>query len=294
MNSTVYSKNKRVALVSPVLFVAILAFSWSAAAQRTINVNTIADEYDVSPNANCSLREAIETANTTAGTPTDIGGCTMSGTTGDITINVPDGAYTLSIAGTEEDANATGDLDILVSLSIVGASMGGCIVDANDIDRVFHLHGTGNVDFANITVTGGQPENAYSGAGAGIYSETSGALTLSYVNVTDNHIQEFGGYGGGLFLDNYTSAGTTISNSLFTQNSTVGGGGGISSMDTTLIRIEDSLIDNNTADWGGGGIYVNGTPLEVIDSTVSNNNLSLVGMTHGGGVNLEYSGDVTF
>ncbi|MCJ7708939.1 MAG: CSLREA domain-containing protein, partial [Anaerolineales bacterium] len=69
-------------------------------------VNTTADTNDGVCNvADCSLREAVRNANACPGWQT---------------ITLPAGAYTLSIAGAEEDAAATGDLDITDDVTIVG------------------------------------------------------------------------------------------------------------------------------------------------------------------------------
>ena len=88
-----------------------------AAEAATIIVNTTADAVDANPGdgvcddgtGNCTLRAAIMEANALAGADT---------------ITVPAGTYTLAIAGTDEDAGATGDLDITDDLTIVGAGAG--------------------------------------------------------------------------------------------------------------------------------------------------------------------------
>ena len=72
-----------------------------------ITVNTTDDELNV--DGDCSLREAIESANTDAAADACFPG------SGPDVIAVPAGTYTLSIAGANEDANATGDLDILTT-----------------------------------------------------------------------------------------------------------------------------------------------------------------------------------
>ncbi|MCA9891129.1 MAG: hypothetical protein KC546_22285, partial [Anaerolineae bacterium] len=55
------------------------------------------------------------------------------------TIHVPAGTYLLTIPGTDEDAAATGDLDITDPLLLVGDGQGETIIDGNDLDRVFHI-----------------------------------------------------------------------------------------------------------------------------------------------------------
>ncbi|HEX2196375.1 MAG TPA: CSLREA domain-containing protein, partial [Actinomycetota bacterium] len=69
-------------------------------------VTKTADTNDGACNADCSLREAVVAANASAGADT---------------ITVPAGTYTMTIAGSGEDAGATGDLDVVGELSIEGA-----------------------------------------------------------------------------------------------------------------------------------------------------------------------------
>ncbi|NIM52595.1 MAG: CSLREA domain-containing protein, partial [Gemmatimonadales bacterium] len=105
----------------------------------TITVNTTDDELNA--DGDCSLREAITAANTDAVVDT----CTAG--SGTDTITVPAGTYTLSIAGTGEDAAATGDLDVTDDLTINGAGADSTIIDGGGIDRVLH------VDPASMGVT---------------------------------------------------------------------------------------------------------------------------------------------
>src|SRR6266496_2154490 len=96
-------------------------------------VTKTTDTNDGTCDADCSLREAIRAANLAPGADT---------------INVPAGTYQLTIAnagGTNEDNNATGDLDVLGSLTIQGAGAGSTIIQAgtttsNGIDKVLALN----------------------------------------------------------------------------------------------------------------------------------------------------------
>src|SRR4051794_1186312 len=77
----------------------------------------------------CSLREAILDAN---------------GFIGDDTIVLPAATITLSIAGQQEDASATGDLDITSNITISGAGAESTFIragttTANGIDRVIQI-----------------------------------------------------------------------------------------------------------------------------------------------------------
>src|SRR3954452_23619892 len=64
-------------------------------------------------NGNISLRSAIQAANARGGSHKII---------------LPNGTFTLSIAGVQEDASATGDLDINRNLTIQGSGAGRTVV----------------------------------------------------------------------------------------------------------------------------------------------------------------------
>ncbi len=71
------------------------------------------------------MREAIIAANNTAGDDTI-----------DCRVDQP---ISLSIEGADEDAAATGDLDITSSLTIQGSGARSTIIDGDGIDRVFKI-----------------------------------------------------------------------------------------------------------------------------------------------------------
>src|SRR5437667_9123302 len=66
--------------------------------------------------AECTLRAAIQETNALAGPDA---------------IQLPDGIYVLAIVGTGEDSAATGDLDVLDSVSIAGDSVSGTTIEAS-------------------------------------------------------------------------------------------------------------------------------------------------------------------
>jgi CSLREA domain-containing protein len=95
-------------------------------------VNTFDDE--INSDGDCSLREAVQAAN--SDNPYDA--CTSG--SGDDTISLPPGTYTLSIIGGGEDNNQQGDLDISGVLTITGTSAATTILQAgtdtfNGFDR---------------------------------------------------------------------------------------------------------------------------------------------------------------
>ena len=77
------------------------------------NVSTTDDELNV--DGDCSLREAIQSANT----DTAVDAC-AAGSGADV-ITLGAGTYVLALAGSDENANATGDLDVTEALTIIGA-----------------------------------------------------------------------------------------------------------------------------------------------------------------------------
>ncbi len=133
-------------------------------ANATINVNTTDDE--LNNDGDCSLREAIRAANT----DTAVDGCDKGN--GSDRINVPFGTYTLSINGQGEDNTATGDLDILDDLTIIGAGMDKTIIDGGGIDRVFHLVDDSSCSYFELTVSDLTIQNGDSpDEGSGILSD---------------------------------------------------------------------------------------------------------------------------
>ena len=100
-------------------------------AGAVITVTTALD--NLSDDGDCTLREAIQSANSDAA----MDACSAG--SGDDLILLPAGSYGLSLAGRSEDENATGDLDIRSSLVISGAGAEVTIIDANGIDRLLHV-----------------------------------------------------------------------------------------------------------------------------------------------------------
>ena len=110
-----------------------------------------------------SLREAITAANSDAGV--------------DDTIILPAGTYTLTIGGVGEGAAATGDLDILDNLTIVGAGADKTIIDASGLnDRVFEVLAGKTFDISGVTITGG---NNFATGGPGGATLNAGTLVVT-------------------------------------------------------------------------------------------------------------------
>ena len=232
----------------------------------TIYVNTEIDELNA--DGDCSLREAIQAANTDSA----VDACEAG--SGADTILLPAGTYTLVLPGGAENANATGDLDILEDLTINGAGADTTTIDGGGIDRVLDIPlGDPTVQLNNLAITDGQWAS-----GGGINSE--GTLTLNYVVVCTNTVTGGGGginnVGGTLTLNDSTVRGNTATNS----NSEGGGIDNDLGATTTLNR---SSVSGNSAGYGGGIDNNVGPALNTLilnNSTVSGNSAT----THGGGI----------
>ncbi len=224
------------------------------------------------------------------------------------------GTYTLSIAGTNEDNNATGDLDIKTgNLTIFGAVPGPTTIDGGDIDRVFDIYvGT---YLHNLVITNGlsSVSDAYQGKGGGVNVHST---NVTFNNDIINYNETGAGpsnAGGGIYSDgsNLTLNNVEISHNHVGDGNTIGCGGGIFNYDVAggggTLDINSSTINNNTCgsvaktyyDIGGngGGIYSSGSDADIfIDlSTISGNQASdgtSQGAGNGGGIFSSGSGSI--
>ena len=219
-------------------------------AATTFAVDSTVDEVDVSPGdgvcdqgtGSCTLRAAIMEANALPGADT---------------VEIPSGTYTLTLAGTDENGGATGDLDITEDLTIAGAGAGVTIVDGNSIDRVFHVVGSANVEIHDLTITGGEAET-----GGGIHTEYDLAI---FDSIFGGNLATF--RGGGVFSD---SPGLlTITRTVFTGNSADAAGGGLYAVGGTLEVSESAFTDNEAPFDAAGLVAINGTGPELIEVTNS-------------------------
>ncbi|MFL5802640.1 MAG: choice-of-anchor Q domain-containing protein [Roseiflexaceae bacterium] len=203
----------------------------SIAHAATIVVSTTADELNA--DGDCSLREAVRAANLDS--PVD--GCPAG--SGADTIVLAPSVYQLSIAGAEEDAALTGDLDITHDLSITGAGTSATAIDGNRLDRVLDVRGA-SVHLAHLSIRNGSADTS---GGGGV--NDAGALTLDDVVVSGNQAAEDG---GGVA----NTGALVLSHSDISDNSSENVGGGITNQGT--IAATDSHIMGNTAFTSGGGI----------------------------------------
>lgn len=215
----------------------------------------------------CSLREAVVTANNCPGHQT---------------IQVPGGTYLFTRAGADEDAADTGDLDITETVTIEGELGATVLVDADGVDRVFHiLPSAGEVSLSGVTVQGGLIElptgwargggilneaelnlheaalvgNRVAGTGSTTFISSGGGLyngntaTLVNVEVRDNVSESpSGGNGGGILNDGEI----TLSEVRFESNRANNQGGGFNNTELGTAQAGNTSFVRNRADKGGG------------------------------------------
>lgn len=199
------------------VFLAGLASCASAATFTVTNVDE--DQPDVSPGDGeckipglhspshwCTLRAAIMEANALPGADTII---------------VPYSAHiVLTLTGRNENAAATGDLDVTdpVTISTPNVSTSArAIIDANGIDRVFDIRpGAGNVSLINLSIRNGNANDATTYVGGGIRADGNGTgstLSVLYCELTGNAANS----GGAIWV------GSVLNRSLYLFDSAVHG-----------------------------------------------------------------------
>lgn len=225
-------------------------------------VTKFSDTNDGACDGDCSLREAIVAANSALGSDT---------------IVLSAGTYQLSIPGIDENACATGDLDLLDDTTIMGVGRESTSVNGGAIDRVIHVPGGSlDVTLMDLTVENGDTSAyALDADGGGVFFKRLSASThLSLIRVGLINNRAFHG-GGGLA----TSVDTFIYRSVIRSNSTTPGatasGGGISSAADTMVILESEISDNEARGSGALNMY-DGTVL-IDRSTVSGNSAVYTG-----------------
>lgn len=188
----------------------------------------------------CTLRAAVDEANAIPTTDT-------------ITI-APGVDPVLSLAGVDEDGNATGDLDVADFVTIDGA---GATVDAAGLDRAFHIRST-SVTLRDLVVTGGSADN-----GAGLRIESS--AETDGVDVVDNDSV----YAGAVELR--PTATLAITGGTIGQNSSTGIGGGVTVHTGAHLDLVDAVVADNSAVDGAGVYVVIGGSASIAGSTFSGN-----------------------
>lgn len=260
-----------------------LLFATSVAQAATINVTTEIDELNA--DGDCSLREAVQAANTNAA----VDAC-EAGAAGADTIVLPDNTYALTLVAAPEDANASGDLDITESIVFQGTSTAGTILDGNGTGRILHVVAAADVTASNLTLTNGSDP----AGGSALLTTFTGTVTLTDLLVDTNVVTATGAV-------TVQSAGPSvleIAGSTFSNNTAPAGATGTAL--TAIIglgsaTIADSSFEDNAALAGSGGAFLlqggGNVPFTLDNVIVRRNEITTPGV--GGGGLISSSGNIT-
>jgi CSLREA domain-containing protein len=223
----------------------------SAAQAASISVTTANDA--VAIDGACSLREAVQAANTDA----PVSDCPAGSGADQISLGAT--PYTL----------VSGQLDVTSELSITGAGAAATTIDGNHNGRVLNVTAAGKLTLDSVLITGGLTSNGGNGSngsssdpvvpgsggaggsggnGGGIAS--AGTLTITSSRVSGN-VTGNGGNGGN---GTGPSGNATVGNGGFGfggSGGSGGNGGGVYS--TGTLTITGSTIDGNRTGTGGTG-----------------------------------------
>ena len=218
-------------------------------------VNQIDDHFDGSCTTNdCTLREAVNTANALAGANT-------------ITFDpalTAGGPATITLTG--------GELFITGDLTVTGPGANLLTVSGNQASRIFNIGGV-TANISGLAIANGKVTGGFSNLGGGIFIDSGGALTLSNSTLSGNSASSvafnfpasFQNFGGGI----YNNGGTlTISNSTLSGNSTTG----------SPVNLGDTVQNF------GGAVFNNGGTLTVTNSTLSGNSATGGAINFGGAI----------
>ncbi len=256
-----------------------------ARASAVFTVDSTIDEPDASPGDGlcastpsgvCTLRAAVMEANALTGADT---------------IVLPAGTYTLTVAGTGEDAALTGDLDITGTVTISGTGADSTIIDGGQIDRVLDvLPGATVEQLIGATVRNG---NGGIYVGSGVFNR--GTLTMTSSGLSANTGCGLYNLGGSAMLTDVLISGNISSNSCGGLRNEAGSmtltssrveyntyftvGGILNASDGVLTLVDTTVNGNVTTGGGGGGIRNDGS-MTLLNSTVISNSAE----GNGGGI----------
>ena len=227
----------------------------------TLTVTKTADTNDGVCDSDCSLREAITTANNSTANDSIIFSSLFNS------------VQTITLSGDELIIANNG------TLSISGSGGDLLTISGNNQSRVFRIEGA-IATISGIKITNGRI--LANGDGGGVFNNF-GILTINQSIISNNAAANgsFSGGGGGI----YNRGTMIINNSTVSNNSAVSQGGGISndsgaSGTTPVITINNSIIADNSTSGLGAGLYnYYDSTMNVNNTTISNNSAN-----NGGGI----------
>jgi CSLREA domain-containing protein len=264
--------------------VALVFGSVSAAYAAEIVVDTTTDNTTAN-DGNCTLREAINNANSDSDTTS--GDCVAGD--GDDTIT-----FSLTLPSTITLVPSLDDIVIADNLAINGLGADYTIIDggwdgsSTEIGRVFIIYHDTNdvtVDLNNLTIQHGHAE-ATNGGGIWNRGET---LNINRCVIADNNAGVSTtnvNFGGGIYNDGGT---LNIEASTFSGNYAGHRGGGIANENGGALSVMNSTFSSNISTWGAGvNLASSSATANISNSTFTGNTAN----NRGGGVNV-YLGAIT-
>lgn len=245
----------------------------------------------------CSLRAAIQESNALAG---------------EDTIVLGSGDFVLTLAGTGENAAASGDLDVTASVTLAGAGATASFIDGNALDRVLDVAAGAVLRLRDVHVGGGFQAavtgNAVEFSGGGLLVRSGGHAELTDVAFEGNRsrrtgqaIAVFGSLrgerlriaqnigkdsfsaAGGLYIGS-SATGIVLEDCTFDGNQARHGGAIQGDGAATTITLDRCLIVGNLAQ-DGGAIHANlGASRWLLrNTTISSNSANAGGALFGDG-----------
>lgn len=215
------------------LLAAIAPLAWAGAATINVAPGSVA----VAVDGNCSLLEALESANADLAPNAD---CT-DGIGADDVVLAAASTYTLNaIASTTIGNNGLPAITSDVNLNGNGAT-----ITRDPMAPTFRIVfvESGTSTFSNLTISNGVADVVGAGSnGGGIYATSTTGLTLTLTDVTLSGNQAAGG--GGLAVD--AKAVVTVERSTVSGNNASSFGAGIWSFGTSAVLVRNTTISGNT------------------------------------------------
>ncbi|MCQ4166208.1 choice-of-anchor Q domain-containing protein [Tahibacter harae] len=257
----------------PLLSVACLL---SPATAATFAVDTTADTTDQTAgdglcrdnSGRCSLRAAIQEANALPGAD-------------EITLGA--GTFALTLAGAQEDAAASGDLDVRSEIRIHGSGENACVIDGDARDRLFDVAAGGHLTAQRLRLQHGH-QALFSHAdtaeisGGALLVRDGGAAVLQRVDVRSNSSVR---YGQGLAVfGSLQGERLRVEDNRGPDDFSIGGGLYIAPS-ASLVQLQDCEISGNAA-LHGGAIFSDGsaTAITLQRCLLSGNRAGMGGAIH--------------
>ena len=228
------------------LLAATVLLAAPIASASTLVVSETADS--VANDGRCSLREAITAANTGLASGAATGECGQGLAAPYDRIDVPAGDYRLTRAGTGEDNNANGDLDIRsANLELRGAGADVVTIRGDREERVIDIGGGVAPAGAHVAIVGVTIRNGGDASGGGIRTRAGWALRLADCGLSNNAADVAGGIdaAGALEIDACAFHGNSAT------DATGAGGGALRYAGTSAALIRNTTFNANESPTSG-------------------------------------------